>query len=168
MILLPLLFLLVPTKISLGQSCNPAAVHYIVRDEKGRVLSAAELKTVAELLPKKIDDADTDDFEVSLAADKKTFYWQDSTEWEKGTKVPALSFANAGTCVLHLGQATLEYHGKKMTLIFNIEIARHQNDRRPVVDSLPFAAGTFKLDLANWSHSTDQIIPASYWTKVKE
>src|ERR1700752_3098655 len=91
MILLPLLFLLVPTKISLGQSCNPAAVHYIVRDEKGRVLSAAELKTVAELLPKKIDDADTDDFEVSLAADKKTFYWQDSTEGEKGTKVPALS-----------------------------------------------------------------------------
>jgi hypothetical protein len=69
-------------------------------------------------------------------------------DWEKGKKVPALEFANAGTCTLNLPRVELEYHGKKMTLIFNMIIERHQDDRRLVIDSLPFRNGTFVMDLS--------------------
>src|SRR5215510_5967582 len=46
-----------PGNLSRAQSCNPAVVNYIVRDEGGKVLSAAELKSIFEQLPKSIGDA---------------------------------------------------------------------------------------------------------------
>jgi len=95
-----------------------------------------------------------------------TYYWPESVEWNKGRKIPVLEFANAGTCTLNLPRLDLEYHGKKMTLIFNINIERSQVDRRPVVDSLPFQEGTYVLDLSGWSRSRDKMIPATRWKKL--
>jgi hypothetical protein len=156
-----------PVDPSRAQSCNPAVVNYIVRDEGGKVLSVAELKSVYEQLPKSIGDARLDVGEVSFADDGKSFYWPESVDWEKGKKAPSLQFANAETCTMHLTEATLTYHNKRMRLIFNIDIARKQPDRRPVIDSPPFQEGIFELDLSGWSHGEDKVIPAERWKKVK-
>src|SRR5262245_52649113 len=131
-----------------AQSCNPAAVNYIVRDEAGKVLSEAELKSVSEQLPKSIGDAHTYVGEVSFADDGKSFYWPESSDWQKGKKAPSLEFANAETCSMRLTEVTLTYHNKRMRLIFNIDITKAQPDRRPVIDSLPFRDGAFELDLS--------------------
>ncbi|HKQ76957.1 MAG TPA: hypothetical protein VJ810_24900 [Blastocatellia bacterium] len=156
-----------PDKPNLAQSCNPAVVNYIVRDEGGKVLSVAELKSVYERLPKSIGDAHTDVGEVSFVDDGKSFYWPESVDWEKGKKVPSLQFANAETCAMRLSEATLTYHNKRMRMIFNIDIARKQPDRRPVIDSPPFQEGVFELDLSGWPHYEDKVIPAERWKKVK-
>jgi len=149
-----------------SQSCNPAVVDYLVRDEKGKPLSEAELKLVAEQLPKTVNDATVSVDQVSFANDMKTFYWPESTDWKNGKKQSAIEFANAGTCTLHLTEVTLAYHGMKMHLIFNLDISRAQRDRRPVLDSLPFQEGTFSLDLSGWSHEPEEMIPANKWKKV--
>src|SRR5215510_13769512 len=75
-----------PGHASLAQSCNPAVVNYIVRDERGKVLSVAELKSINDQLPKSIGDARIDVGEVSFADDGKSFYWPESVDWEKGKK----------------------------------------------------------------------------------
>ena len=150
-----------------AQSCNPAVVDYIVRDEKGNVLSREELQAIHQQLPKTIGDGNTAVDEVSFTSDGVTYYWPESADSDKGQKVPALEFANARTCTLNLPQVELEHHGKKMTLIFNINIERSQDDRRPVVDSLPFQEGTYVLDLSGWSRSRDKMIPATRWKKAK-
>jgi len=72
-----------PGDPSQPQSCNPAVVNYIVRDEGGKVLSEAELKSIYEQLPKSIGDAHTDVGEVSFADDGKSFYWPESVDWKK-------------------------------------------------------------------------------------
>jgi len=160
------LFLLTATSAN-AQSCNPAAVSYIVRDEQGRVIGGEQLKILQQQLPKTIGNADTLVGEVSLASDRVTFYRQESVDWDKGNKIPALEFANAKTCTLSLPTVDLTYHGKKMHLVFNINIDRHQPDRRPVVDSLPFAEGTFVLDLTSWPRGEDKLIPATLWKQSK-
>jgi hypothetical protein len=149
-----------------AQSCNPAVVDYIIRDEKGQVISEADVKSIVSQLPKQVGNANVADTQVSFATDKQTYYWPESVEWEKGNKLPALSFANAATCTLHLEEVTLTYHNKKMRLIFNIDIERSQKDRRPVVDSLRFQEGTFKLDLTGWTKDEDKLIPATRWKKL--
>lgn len=159
--------LLLPLTYVSAQSCNPAVVDYIVRDESGNVLSGEELKTIHQVLPRTIGDADTTVDEVSFAGDGETYYWPESANWNKGKKVPVLEFANARTCTLNLPQVELAFHGKKMVLIFNISIERSQVDRRPVIDSLPFQEGTYVLDLSGWSRNRDKIIPASRWKKSK-
>ena len=149
------------------QSCNPAVVNYIVRDEKGKVLTGTEIKTVHERLPGTIGDASLGAGEVSFAADRKTFYWPDSVDWPTGNKLPTLEFANAATCTMHLTEVTLTYHGKRMRLIFDLDIGRAQLDRRPVIDSLPFQDGSFELDLKGWSGDLDKLIPAKRWHKIE-
>src|SRR5258708_8967519 len=96
--LIPLLLLLV-AKPAYSQYCNPAAVSYIGRDEKGEVLSAAAVKSIADQLPKEIGNAGTAASEVSLAADRQTFSWEDTSDWAKGHKFPALAFSNPPTAV---------------------------------------------------------------------
>jgi hypothetical protein len=159
------LLLLLTAASADAQSCNPAAVSYIVRDEQGRVVGAEELKTLQ--IPKVVGNADTSVGEVSLASDRVNFYRPESVDWDKGSKLPALEFANAKTCTLNLPTVELTYHGKTMRLIFNINIDRHQPDRRPVIDSLPFAEGIFTLDLTSWPRGEDKLIPASRWKKSK-
>jgi hypothetical protein len=150
-----------------AQSCNPAAVSYIVRDEQGSVIGGEGLKTLQQQLPKSIGNADISIGDVSFASDGVTFYRPESVDWDKGKKVPALEFVNAKTCTLNLPDVDLTYHGKKMHLIFNITIERHQDDRRPVIDSLPFEEGTFVLDLTSWTRHEDKLIPATLWKKSK-
>jgi hypothetical protein len=152
---------------SYAQSCNPAVVSYIVRDETGNVLSSDELKTVAAELPKQIGDATTSVNETSFAPDSRTYYWPESVEWAKGNRLPSLQFSNVGICAMRFSQIILTRKNKKMRLIFDIEILRFQEDRRPVVDSLPFQNGTFRLDLRNWMHDKDKMIPASYWKRIR-
>jgi hypothetical protein len=170
----PLIFLaffmagsLSSSNTTLAQSCNPAVVSYIVRDEAGTALSSDDLKAIADQLPKQIGDATTTVDETSFAPDKITFYWPESVEWQSGNKVPSLQFANAGICAMRFGEITLVHNNRKMRLIFDIEILRFQEDRRPVVDSLPFQDGTFRLDLRKWSHDKEKIIPASNWRRVR-
>ena len=150
-----------------AQSCNPAVVSYIVRDEKGNLLNETELKEVYEQLPKSIGDAHTFQGEVSFAADGNSFYRPESVEFEKGKKVPALEFINSETCTMHLGEVTLSYHQVKMRLIFNLGIERSQADRRPVVDSLKFQEGTFELNLSGWPREGDRMIPSTRWKQLK-
>ena len=151
-----------------AQSCNPAVVHYIMRDEKGVVVKGEELKSVHQQLPETIGDAQTSVGEVSFGSDGVTFYWPESVEYPKGNKVPVLEFANARTCTLNLSQVDLSYRGKQMHLLFNIDIARVQDDRRPVIDSLPFREGTYRLDLTGWPHSSEKLIPATRWKEVRD
>ncbi|HWP45448.1 MAG TPA: hypothetical protein VNO14_19570 [Blastocatellia bacterium] len=151
-----------------AQSCNPAVISYIVRDESGNVLSEAELKTVYERLPETIDSARLFTGEVAFADDGMSFYWPESLDWKKGKKVPSLQFINNETCVMSLTEVTITYHDKSMRLIFNINITRTQRDRRPVIDSLPFQEGTFSLDLSGWSHETHKMIPSDRWKKVRD
>ena len=160
------LFLLVIYKPSFAQSCNPASVFYIVRDERGEVVTATDLASIAAQLPKSIGDATTGANEISLKPDKQMYYWHEDADFDKGSKMPALLFANATTCTMHLGEVTINYHGKTMRLIFNIDIDRTQNDRQQVIDSVGFQNGTFRLDLKEWSRERERIIPARYWKKV--
>ena len=149
-----------------AQSCNPAVVSYIVRDENAQVLSAAEFKTIYEQLPKTIGEAHSYLSEVSFKDDGKTYYWPESAHWGQGRKVTSLEFANAETCAMALTEVTLIYHDKQMRLIFNLDITRTQPDRRLVIDALPFQTGTFELDLRGWSRRGDEMIPAERWKKV--
>jgi hypothetical protein len=157
-----------PGGLTHAQSCNPAVVSYIVRDESGKVLRETELKSICEQLPKSIDSARLYVGEVSFADDGKTFFWPESLDWERGKKVPGLQFINNETCMMRLTEVTVTYHNKKMRLIFNIDIARTQPDRRPVIDSLSFQEGTFSLDLNGWPRDAEQMIPADRWKKVRE
>ena len=166
-LLLPLLLLFIPFASTNAQSCNPASVYYIVRDEKATVLSKEDLQTIVDQLPKKIGDATVWSTEVSFKPDKQTFYWPESVDFDKGTKVPALGLSNAATCTLHLTEVELKYKGHTMRLIFNIDIARYQKDRRQAIDSLKFQNGVFQLDLTNWSHDEEKLIPATYWKPAK-
>lgn len=150
-----------------AQYCNPAAVSLIVRDEKGAILSEDDVKALAATLPKKIGDADVQESEARLAPDNKSFYWWDSTDWAKGEKVPVISFANYGTCEMKLGEATLEFHGLKMRLVFDLEITRATADRRPVIEAPKFQNGTFRLDLTGWPHDPHTIIPGDRWKRVR-
>ncbi|HSB29287.1 MAG TPA: hypothetical protein VLE19_15575 [Pyrinomonadaceae bacterium] len=162
---LALLLITLPN-LAQGQSCNPASVFYIVRDEQGKVVSVDELASIAGQLPKTIGDATTAADEVSFTSDKETYYWHENADYEKGSKVPALLFANAATCTMHLGEVTINYHGKLMRLIFNIDIDRTQKDRQQVIDSLRLQNGTFQLDLKGWSRERDKLIPATHWKNI--
>jgi hypothetical protein len=54
-----------------------------------------------------------------------------------------------------------------MRLIFNIDIARFQSNRRPVIDSLVFQDGTFELDKSRLPEA-DELVPSTVWKKVKD
>ena len=150
-----------------AQYCSPAVVSYLVHDENGKLLGGPELKAVQEQLPKSIGDADTFLGEISLAEDGKSFYRPESVNFDKGKKMPALEFINAKTCTMHLSEVTLVYHEKRMRLIFNIDIARNQPNRRPVIDSLVFQDGTFELDRSRLPEE-DEMVPSTIWKKVKD
>ena len=164
---LPMALLLLASTYANAQSCNPAVVNYIVRDEQGSVIGGDELKALHQQLPKTIGNADTFVGEVSFAADQMTFYSPESVDFNKGNKVPALMFANAKTCTLDFPTVELTYHDKKMRLVINLTIDRHQPDRRPVIDSLPFQEGTFVLDVSSLPRDEHKLIPATFWKKSK-
>lgn len=69
---------------------------------------------------------------------------------------------------MHLTEATLIYKNIKMRLVFNLEITSAELNRRPVVDSLSYQEGTFRLDLTGWSQDADKVIPSEMWKKVRD
>lgn len=147
-----------------AQSCNPAVVSYLVRDERGAVLNETDLKSISAGLAKTIGDASVYTSEVSFADDTmQTYFWPESVDWPKGKKMPVLEFANAATCTMHLSEVTLTWHGQLMHLIFNLDVDRTQRARRIVIDSLPFQEGTFALDLDGWSRDPDRLISSGRW-----
>jgi hypothetical protein len=162
------LFVLVMYKSVHAQSCNPASVFYIVRDEGGKVVSTTDLASISAQLPKTIGDATTGANEISVKPDKRTYYWHEDADFDKGTKMPALLFANAATCTMHLGEVTIKYHGVTMRLIFNIDIDRSQDDRQQVIDSVKLQDGTFRLDQKGWNRERETIIPATFWTRIEQ
>ena len=81
--------------------------------------------------------------------------------------MPALGLSNAATCTLHLTEVELKYKGRTMRMIFNIDIARYQKDRRQAIDSLKFQNGVFQLDLTKWPHHEEKLIPATYWKPTR-
>jgi hypothetical protein len=149
-----------------AQSCNPAVVSLILRDEKGNPLSAATLKTIYEQLPKLIGDARPSLSEVSFADDRKTYYWPEDVDFSKGKKVPSIEFVNNETCTMQFPEVTLKYQNKTMRLVFNIHISRDQQDRRPVIQCPTFQEGAFQLDLSGWSREPELMITAERWKKL--
>jgi hypothetical protein len=149
-----------------AQSCNPVAVHLILRDDKNVPLTEKELETIAVVLPDP-SQASLEVGEVSIAADQKTFYWPESTDWDKGKKVHALILANAATCTMNLTEATLTKKNQKMRLVFNLEFERSTPDRRPVIELPMLSSGSYKLDLTGWSHDREAIIPATRWKSIR-
>lgn len=149
-----------------SQSCNPAVVSYLVRDEKGEVLSEPDLKSISAGLPKTIGDATVYIHDVSFVDDTlQTYFWPESVDYPKGKKLPTLGFANAATCTMHLSEVTLAWHGQQMHLIFNLDVDRTQRARRIVIDSLPFQEGTFALDLDGWPGDPDRLISSARWKR---
>jgi hypothetical protein len=149
-----------------AQSCNPAVVSLILRDEKGNSLSEAALKTIYEQQPKLIGDARPSVGEVSFAADGKTYYWPEDVDFPKGRKVHSIEFVNNETCTMHFPEVTLKYQNKTMRLVFNIDITRNQQDRRPVIQCPTFQEGAFQLDLQGWSKEPERMITAERWKKL--
>ena len=149
-----------------AQSCNPAVVSLILRDEKGNSLSETALKTIYEQLPKLIGDARPSVGDVSFANDGKTYYWPEDVDFPKGNKVPSIKFVNNETCTMHFPEVTLKYQNKTMRLVFNIDITRDQQDRRPVIQCPTFQEGAFQLDLQGWSREPEQMITAERWKKL--
>ena len=151
-----------------AQSCHPAAVHYIVRDETGKVLGESELKAVYERMSKLPSEVGGVYVGTAfLAKDRKTFYSPYSEERKNGEEVPVIAFSHDGPCQLKFADATMEYHGKKMRLIFDVDIPSNtQPVHDLVIDSLPFQEGTFKLDLSGLEQGDHKVMAASRWKRV--
>jgi len=151
-----------------AQECHPAAVNYIVRDEKGKVLGESELKGVYERTPKLPSEVGSVYLGAAfLAKDRKTFYSPYSEERKSGEEVPVIAFGHSGPCHLKFADSTLEYHGKKMRLFFDIDIpSKEQPVHDMVVDSLPFQEGTFKLDLSGLEHDDHKVMEAGRWKRI--
>ncbi len=151
-----------------AQSCHPAVVNYIVRDEKGNVLGESELNAVYERISKLPSEVGSVYVETAfLAKDRKTFYSPYSEERKSGEEVPVIAFGHSGPCHLKFADSTLEYHGKKMRLIFDVDIpSKEQPVYDMVVDSLPFQEGTFKLDLSGLEQYDHRVMAASRWKRV--
>jgi hypothetical protein len=151
-----------------AQSCQPAVVSYIIRDESGRVLGKSELNVVYERISKLPTEVGAVYIGTAfMAKDRKTFYSPYSEERARGEEVPLIAFGHDGPCRLKFSDATLEYHGKKMRLIFDVDIP---SEKQPVhdlvIDSLPFQEGTFKLDLSGLAQQDHRVMAATRWKKV--
>ena len=144
-----------------GQSCRPAVLKYIVRDEKGKPLSEAEVQAVRKRMAQPAAEASL----VSFSEDGEIYSDYSTEAKEAKTKLPALSYADAKSCELNVKEITLRHAGKTMRLIFNINIYR----RAFVIDSLPFQRGTFELKLNDISEEdSSRMISAKRWKKISD
>jgi hypothetical protein len=151
-----------------AQECHPAAVNYIVRDEKGKVLGESELNAVYERISKLPSEVGNVYVGTAfLAKDRKTFYSPYSEERKSGEEVPVIAFGHSGPCQLKFADSTLEYHGKKMRLFFDVDIpSKEQPVHDVVIDSLPFQEGTFRLDLSGLEQDDHRVMAAGRWKRV--
>jgi hypothetical protein len=158
----------VATSSIYAQECHPAIVNYIVRDEKGKVLGKSDLNAVYERISKLPSEVGSVYLGTAfLAKDRETFYSPYSEERKNGEEVPVIAFGHSGPCQLKFADSTLEYHGKKMRLFFDVDIpSKEQPVYDVVVDSLPFQEGTFKLDLSGLKQDDHRVMAASRWKRV--
>ena len=155
-----LLILLIYASVSeaSGQTCRPrpAALGLIVHDSRGKTLSAEQLQAVKIQPPEPALSIHS----VDLAADATLV---GTSTKETKTKLPVLHRSNNSTCRLDIREMTLEYKGRKMRLIFNLEI----NRKAYYINSPKFQRGTFELDKNSLPQSgSDRIIPATIWKKI--
>lgn len=145
-----------------GQSCRPAVLKYVVRDEKGKYLSMTELEAVYKQMPPAQSVNSVTRGVSTVRLTKKGTLVGYSTEATK-TELPAIYYAEAGECRLKISEFTLEHAARKMHLIFDLDIDR----RTFAIDSLPFQNGTFKLDQTGLSNAYyEKIVSARRWKKV--
>jgi hypothetical protein len=151
-----------------AQECQPAAVNYIVRDEAGKVLGESELNAVYERIAKLPSEVGSVYMGTAfLAKGWKTFYSPYSEERKGSEEVSVIAFGHSGPCQLKFADSTLEYHGKKMRLFFDVDIpSKEQPVLDMVIDSLPFQEGTFKLDLSGLKQEEHRVMAASRWKRI--
>ena len=144
-----------------GRAAGPAVLKYIVRDEKGKNLSEAELESVRKQMAQPAGEVSM----VSLAEDGKIYSEYSAEAKEAKTRLPALYYVDAKSCELDVKEVTLPHAGKTMRLIFNLNIYR----RAFVIDSLPFQQGAFELDQTDISEEdSSRVIPAKRWKKISD
>ena len=138
-----------------AQICGPAGIDYIVRDGKGKVVDAFELPD-------------------TVFSDEKGHFWHRivgstslSADADDNDSKPVntVLYQGGNDCHLDLDELTITLGGKKMHLVFGLSLNSY--DQRAlahrVVDSLPFAEGTFSL-----KDNSETRIPASNWKKVSD
>lgn len=144
-----------------GQSCRPAVLKYIVRDEKGKTLSEAALQAVRNEMAEPKAEVSM----VSLSKGGEVYSEYSAQAKEAKIKLPALTYWDAGSCELDVKEISLQRAGKTMRLIFNMNIYR----RAFAIDSLPFQRGTFELNTKDISEEdSSRVIPAKRWKKISD
>jgi len=149
-----------------GQSCRPAVVSYLVRDEKGKVLNETELVLISKEMTSRWGIR-----QIAFSEDGKSVISEYSEDAKRAVnQVPVLTVSNATKCELWLKEVTLRYGARTMRLVSNLHVYR----RAVAIDSLPFAEGTFQLGLEKeWPNQTepyqgDSYIAAARWKKVND
>jgi len=140
-----------------AQSCRPAELNYIVRDERGNVLSESMLHKVFRDVKPPTSGIGT----VAFTEDGKLVGYSGK---DPAKTLPAIFFVNAASCQITVGEVALTRGKETMRLVFNLDI----NRRAYTIDSLPFRRGTFRLDQKGLSDiDQKELVPASRWKKAK-
>jgi hypothetical protein len=139
-----------------GQSCRPAELNYIVRDETGKVLSERELKDIFKQMKEGVTGVGS----VSLTEEGTLVGYSGK---EPKETLPVIYVVDAAACHIKVGEFTLQIGGHRMRLIFDLELDR----RALTIDSLPFQAGTYRLDKRDLENGfAERIVPATRWKRV--
>src|SRR5580765_7808493 len=109
--------ILISCSFAHGQSCRPAELNYIVRDDKGNVISESSLKKVFKQVKPPTSGIGT----VSFAEDGKLVGY--SGKEPKETR-PSIFFVDAKTCRMKVGEVALTRGRETMRLIFDLDIDR--------------------------------------------
>src|SRR5690348_8326288 len=90
-----------------AQSCRPAEVDYIVRDEKGKVMTEGETQKVFAQMPKPAQGVHT----LDVAADGTLVGYSAKPA---ASKLASIYYVDAKMCHLKVGQLTLKHAGRTM------------------------------------------------------
>ena len=148
-----LLFLLGCSKTADAQICGPAQINYVIRDGKGRIIDPRTLKP-SNFVNEKGEFWKREPGEVGLHVPDK-----------KDIKARSITYWGGASCVLKLDEVTIQIGKTKMRLLFDLSLNSYNDSAhcRKVIDSLPFAQGTFRLE-----PTTENEIAATKWKKVVE
>jgi hypothetical protein len=117
---------------AITQTYRPGSIQYLVRDEGGAFLDPAKLDAVIAKKGKEMKPGTT---------------FVKNPDGSITDKVKCLSSrVDLAAKPVTLSELTLKYRGQTMRLVFNVTI---QEERRQI-DSIPFRAGTFRLEKSKW------------------
>jgi hypothetical protein len=152
-------FIAPPTR---AQSCKPTMLIYLVRDEKGKPVPPAAKEISYQPKAQYSDWWDDDGHEYLLTSEEMP---QDV----KSLKGRILKLYTGASCFFRQPVTLqIDSKGKTMKLIFKPLLDVKAESADYVVDSLPFQAGTFEIDLTFRKRWPPQFYPASGWQKVKK